>query len=63
LIENNNERIMEIYQDIWVNAEVHDSPHPPSSAFRNALKLLAEWRGANIGTRYAECFEMVRRII
>ncbi|ETR66743.1 MAG: LmbE family protein [Candidatus Magnetoglobus multicellularis str. Araruama] len=46
---------MEIY-----TSEVRDSTHPRSE---NALKLLAEWRGLSIGTRFAECFEMVRRIL
>jgi len=40
-------------------SEIREYPHPRSI---KALKLLAEWRGVNIGANYAEAFEAIRRI-
>jgi len=38
-------------------SEIRHYPHPRSA---RALRALAEWRGSNIGSNYAEAFEVVR---
>jgi len=45
---------MEIY-----SSEKRKYPHPRSP---EAIKILAQYRGVNIGVEFAECFEVVRRI-
>jgi LmbE family N-acetylglucosaminyl deacetylase len=42
------------------SSEKREYPHPRSP---EALKVIASWRGINIGAKYAECFEIIRKIV
>lgn len=42
------------------SSELKPFPHPRSI---KAIDALAKWRGSNAGVSYAECFEIIRKII
>ena len=42
------------------HSEMRNFPHPRSF---KAIEALAQWRGASVGTTYAEAFVLARNIV